>query len=130
MEIAVMIVVGLAVLLMIISIFIKDRSKANEREIEELSLNFYQELQQLKKRIKIVEQQILAAGNQLQPMKAATATEVPLKKPENKREKQTPVNQTAINQVILLHKQGVSIDQIVSLSSLSRDKVFNIIQNR
>ncbi|MEW9500424.1 hypothetical protein [Jeotgalibacillus marinus] len=121
MELAAMIVSGLAIFLFILSFFFKDRSKVNQQEIEDVSMDLYQELYQLKKRVKIVEEEIMVDTPLLTSHKIGTNV-----KPKSKK----PVNEIILNQVLSLHKQGFSIDQIVTRSSLSKEDVNNIIKTR
>ena len=119
MELAALIVGGFAIILFIISFFLKDRSKTNEQEIEDVSMNLYQELYQLKKRLKIVEEEMMV-----------DTQFVSTKSTNQKAASKKPVNEIILNQVLSLHKKGVSLDQIVTLSSLSKEDVKKIIDSR
>ena len=99
----------LAVLLFIISFFQKDRNSIIENNVEELSLNLYQETYQLKKRMKVLEEELLIEQSQ------------PLSQPRNE------INAILKNQVIALHKQGLNAEQISKQSALSMTEVQKII---
>lgn len=120
MELAALTVSGIGLFLFFLSFFFKDRSKANEQEIEEISMNIYQELYQLKKRVKIVEEEMMVDTN-------FVTTKVDSKQ---KQESNKPINEIILNQVLSLHKKGVSLDQIVNLSALSKEEVNKIIESR
>ncbi|MGD7043973.1 hypothetical protein [Jeotgalibacillus proteolyticus] len=121
MQTAALIVAGIVILLLVLSFFIKDRSKSNEQEIEDLSMNLYQEISQLKKRIKVLEEELMVDTKFIPSKKAPSAPKTVQKK---------PINEIIVNQVLSLHKQGVSTDQIITLSSLPKEEVQSIIQSR
>ena len=121
MELAAIVIGGVAVLLFIISFFLKDRAKANEKEIEDVSMNLYQEMYQLKKRIKVLEEEMMV-DSKFVPAKQKQSN-------QNNTAKK-PINEIIVNQVLTLHKQGVATDQIVTLSSLPKEDVQSIIKTR
>jgi len=121
MELAALIIGGFAILLFVFSFFLKDRSKTNEKELEELSMNLYQELYQLKKRIKVLEEEMMV-DSKFVPSKVAPLA--------SKSSRKKPVNEIIVNQVLSLHKQGISTEQIVTLSSLPIEEVQSIIKTR
>ncbi|WP_010678124.1 hypothetical protein [Bacillus timonensis] len=59
MEYAIIILLALAVLLLIISFYGKDRLKMVQEEIDQLSLSMIQETYLLKKKIKVLEEELL-----------------------------------------------------------------------
>lgn len=101
---------GLGLILFIISFFLKDRSKETEEELHELSMSLYQELYQLKKRTKLLEEELMIE---------------PVSGPKKTKPKQ--INEILVNQVLSLHKQGMKPDQISALSSLHLSDVKRII---
>ncbi|MBS4173541.1 hypothetical protein [Bacillus sp. FJAT-49736] len=103
----------LSVLLFIISFFQKDRSASIEKDVEELSMNLYQETYQLKKRMKVLEEELLIDSPSMQ----AQAISAPKSK----------INAILKNQVIALYKQGLSVEQISKQSALSISEVQKII---
>ncbi|MDG5470809.1 hypothetical protein P6709_03545 [Jeotgalibacillus sp. ET6] len=121
MHTAALIVAGIVILLLVLSFFMKDRSKSNEQELEDLSMNLYQEISQLKKRIKVLEEELMVDTKFVPSKKAPSSPKTVQKK---------PINEIIVNQVLSLHKQGVSTDQIVTLSSLPKEEVQTIIQSR
>lgn len=72
-------------------------------------MNVLQEHYKLKKRISVLEEELMLDG------------EMTLHK--------TPINEIIKNQVISLYKQGVKVDQITKQSTLSKQEVLSIIQD-
>ena len=103
----------LSILLFIISFFQKDRTSSVEKEVEELSLNLYQETYQLKKRMKVLEEELLIDGQAPQNQSFSP--------PRNE------INAILKNQVIALHKQGLNVEQISKQSALPITDVQKII---
>ena len=113
MSIPIMILLSAAILLYILSFFQKDRTSILEKELEDLTLNFHQETYQLKKRMGILEEELmgngLAFGHVTEPSPKAGVHEI-LK-----------------NQVIALYQQGLDFGQISRQSSLSLEEVKEVI---
>ncbi|MCC3356720.1 hypothetical protein [Bacillus sp. REN16] len=59
MEYAFMILLGIAILLLIISFYGKDRIKKVQEEIDQLSLSVIQETYLIKKKVKVLEEELL-----------------------------------------------------------------------
>lgn len=100
-----------AILLLILSFFFKSRFKKIEQQLEEVSLQFLQENYQIKKKLKVLEEELLMQDSY---MKGAN--------PPQK------INEIIRNQVISLYFQGKSIDQIAKQSSLSPSQVKQILR--
>jgi len=111
-------IVGIIVI--ITSFFIKDHSTQIEGDVEELSLNFYQETHQLKRRLKVIEEELLLEPKLIgKPKKAASPVTASTK----------GVHQIIISQVQTLHKQGYTIPEISKRSSLSVEQVQEVLQS-
>ncbi|BCB04823.1 helix-turn-helix domain-containing protein [Bacillus sp. KH172YL63] len=104
--------VSFSILLLLISFFQKDRYREIEKEIEELSMNVLQENYQLKKRLRVLEEELMMDGD------------APVKKRTSVR---NPIHEVVKNQVLALHQQGISIDQIAKQSALSKSEVQQLI---
>ena len=137
-------VVGLA--FMILSFFIQDSSKKTEKDLEELSISIYQETNNIKRRLKIVEEELLLEPNfkvqspkaQVKPspmatfqqvaeqVKAAQAMNQPLPQATTSAK---PVNGILVSQVIELNKQGLSIEEISKRSTLTSEQIQGILSN-
>ncbi|MGG4013545.1 helix-turn-helix domain-containing protein [Bacillus smithii] len=100
-----------SLLLFILSFFMKSRFKTMEQQLEELSLQFLQENYQVKKKLKVLEEELLMGD--------------PYSEEKNSRQK---VNEIIRNQVISLYFQGKSMDQIAKQSSLSLSQVKQILK--
>ena len=108
------IIMIVGILLITISFFVKDTSKKVESEVEELSFTLYQETSAMKRRLKVVEEELLIEANQVTIPKKPT-----IKKPV--------IHEIIKNQVLELHKQGYSLKEISSRSSLTIDEVKFVI---
>ncbi|KIL48528.1 hypothetical protein KP77_23150 [Jeotgalibacillus alimentarius] len=104
---------GAGLILFIISFFLKDRSSDTADELQELSMSLYQELSQLKKRTKLLEEELMIDSSS-----------------SNKPVKPKQINEILVNQVLSLHKQGMSPEQISNLSSLHISDVLHLIKSR
>lgn len=108
------IIMALGVLLIAISFFVKDTSKKVEAEVEDLSFTVYQETSALKRRMKVIEEELL-----IEPIHAAPKKNPTVVKPI--------VHEIIRNQVLELHKQGYSLKEISTRSSLSVEEVKSVI---
>jgi DNA invertase Pin-like site-specific DNA recombinase len=100
-----------SLLLFILSFFMKSRFKTIEQQLEEISLQSLQENYQIKKKLKVLEEELLMGD--------------PYSEEKNSRQK---VNEIIRNQVISLYFQGKSMDQIAKQSSLSLSQVKQILK--
>ena len=115
----ILIIVG--IIIIIASFFVGNQSKQLEKDVEELSLNFYQETHQLKRRLKVVEEELL-----IEPQTFAKPKKKVSPKP-NTKVGINGIHQILISQVLTLHKQGYNTDEISNRSALSSDQVKAII---
>ena len=137
-----LIVMVIGLVFIILSFFIKDSSKKTEQDLEELSISIYQETNNLKRRLKIVEEELLLEPNfkvqspKPSPMatfqqvaeqvKAAQATGTPVQQAATNMK---PVNSILVSQVIELNKQGLSIEEISKRSTLTPHQIQGILSN-
>ncbi|QTC43506.1 hypothetical protein I7V34_09835 [Bacillus sp. V3] len=103
---------GFSILLFFLSFSQKDRYAAIEKEVEELSMTVLQENYQLKKRLKVLEEELMMDGEVFRKGNPA------LKK---------PIHEVVRNQVIALHQQGIPLDQIAKQSALTKSEVAHIV---
>jgi len=113
----ILIIIG--IISIIASFFLKDTSKRLEKEVEELSIQLYQETNTLKRRVKILEEELML-GSSFQMKEKNTQTDMKQGK---------PVPQILVQQVIELNKQGYPIDEIRKLSTLSKDQILHILKH-
>lgn len=107
------IIMIIGIVLIVFSFFFKDSSKKVEAELEDLSLTVYQETSALKRRLKVVEEELL-----IEP------TKVPL---TVKKQARPIIHDIIKNQVLELHKQGYSLSEISARSSLTIDDIKYVI---
>ncbi|WP_456274036.1 hypothetical protein [Bacillus sp. AK031] len=117
MTIVIISLLSLSALLFIISFFQRDRYKTLEKDVEELSMNFLQENYTLKKRLKVLEEELLMDEG---PVFQSTASKRP----------KTKVHEIVKNQVLALYGQGMELDQIAKQSALPINDVKEIIRSR
>lgn len=134
MDLSVIIMI-VGILCIIVSFFLKDSTKRVERDVEELSINIYQETNTIKRRLKIVEEELLLEPNF--QIKAAKKTQPAANgngSPQTssihtftQQRMSKPINSILMSQVLELNKQGLSIPEISKLSTLSEEQVIEII---
>lgn len=136
---------SIGILLIIVSFFFKNSSQKIEKDVEELSISIFQETNNLKRRMKIVEEELLlepdfqvkskpAPSQQVQSPKvqqvmqavqqAAQASKVAPSPTQTK-----PIHQIIVSQVLELNKQGLSIADISIRSNLTEEQVRQVIAN-
>jgi len=112
-------IIGLAaagIVFLLLSFFLKDRSRHLEKEVEELSMQFLQETYQLKKKVKVLEEELLIGPPVTSLQETASASETI-----------AGINEILKNQVISLYYQGTKIEDIAKQSSLSLSQVRHIL---
>lgn len=107
-----------ALILFIISIFLKDPYKILREEIDQLSMQQIQEMYVIKKKLKVLEEELLVDDELFHPS-PTTRQPVPSEKIE--------VHEIIKNQVWSLAQQGLTVDQISRQSSLSQNEVETIL---
>ena len=128
-------IVGICVL--ILSFFVKDQTKKIEKDVEDLSINIYQETNAIKRRLKLVEEELLldvppVAMSALSPVKKSKAPIEQTKsatEPTKKQAAVKPVHSILVSQVLELGKQGMSVPEIQKRSALSMEQIVHILKN-
>ncbi len=129
----ILIIIGIICILL--SFFLKDSSKKVEKDLEDLSISIYQETNALKKRLKVVEEELFLEPNftvkspsttkrSLEPKSSVLSTK---SNPSSSNIKQ--INEILVSQVIELNKQGYPIEEISKMSTLSKEQVLSILHN-
>ena len=108
----------LAVLLFFLSFFLHDPYKQLREEIDQLAIQQLQEMYQIKKKLKVLEEELLVSD--LEPS-------LTLSKKQGSIFEKEDVHDIIKNQVWSLAKQGTPIKQIAEQSSLPVHKVDEII---
>lgn len=133
------------IVLIFISFFFKNSAKKVEQDVEELSISIFQETNNLKRRLKVVEEELL-----LEPdfqVKSSTAKNSAVQNPKVQQVMQAvqqaaqvkksnvmpnhskPIHDIIISQVLELNKQGLSIADISIRSNLTEEQVQQVIAN-
>jgi hypothetical protein len=125
------ILMAVGIVCIVLSFLIKDRTKKIEKDVEDLSINIYQETNALKRRLKVVEEELLLDTPIKMPKKAQQAYQQPIQpnivSPNNTAAK--PINSILVSQVLALSKQGLTIEEIQKRSALSKEQIIHIIRN-
>ncbi|MBA2869887.1 DNA-directed RNA polymerase specialized sigma24 family protein [Anoxybacillus calidus] len=106
--------VFLSLLLLILSFFAKDKIKGLEEQIDQLTMSFVQETYQLKKKLKILEEELLMSDEDIM--------EIVRKKALNDS------TQLEREQVLSLYKRGFSYEQIAKETSMTTEEVRMMLQ--
>ncbi|MCM3571885.1 hypothetical protein M3172_01685 [Mesobacillus subterraneus] len=104
----------LAALLFALSFFLKDPYKELREEIDQLTIQQIQDLYQIKKKLKVLEEELLVNDSTLEKQSSF-----------NTGKKQ--IHDIIKNQVWSLAQQGMDINQIAKQSSLTNQEVQEII---
>lgn len=108
-----------SLILLIISVFTKDPYKLIREEIDQFSMQHIQELYVVKKKLKVLEEELLVTDESFQP--ALSVRQQPY---ENEKKE---VHEIIKNQVWSLVQQGLSVEQIARQSSLTPSEVEAIL---
>lgn len=106
-----------------------------EQDFEEFTISIYQETNSIKKRLKIVEEELLLEPNftvksPISTKKSQEAyKQAALAKTNSKPVQNKQINEILVAQVIQLNKQGYPIDEISKMSTLTKDQILDILQN-
>ncbi|GLB58203.1 hypothetical protein NCCP133_03360 [Cytobacillus sp. NCCP-133] len=119
MEYIVLVLLGFSFALFIFSLFLKDPYKEIREEIDQMSIQHIQEMYQIKKKLKVLEEELLIGEDSLVPPLSFKSSSPAIEKKD--------IHEIIKNQVILLTQQGLTIDQIARQSSLAPEEV-NAIQ--
>jgi hypothetical protein len=110
----ILIIVGIIVL--IGSFFIRNDSRQYENELEKVSISLHQEVSGLKKRLRTIEDELMIS---VQP--------IPGKKEHFQKK---PIHDIIVNQILALHAQGYSINDIAIRASLSKNDVLSVLRSK
>lgn len=109
------ILISIGIVIVIISFFIGKSAGSYSDELERVSISLHQETNGLKKRLRVVEEELMIGIGQL---------------PKGKQQPQTtkPVHEIIVNQILSLHTQGFSIEAIAKRSSLTSAEVSAVLR--
>ncbi|ARK20091.1 hypothetical protein CSV69_09465 [Sporosarcina sp. P26b] len=105
----------IGVLAVIASFFVGNRRHAMNDELENVSISLHQETSNLKKRVRLLEEELMVAS-------PAPETIAPAP--------QKTVHAIIVNQITSLHKQGYTIPEIAKRASLSEQEVTEVLHSK
>ncbi|MDU1845189.1 MULTISPECIES: hypothetical protein [Niallia] len=113
-------------MLLILSFFLRDPIKDLREEIDQLSIQQVQEMYKIKKKLKVLEEELMI-GEENFAFKPSSAIK---ESKSDQAENIQPIHAIIKNQVWTLAASGVPVDQIANQSSLSITQVQQIINER
>lgn len=123
METLIILLFSLAIILLIISFFKQDKVAKLEEDLEQMTITYMQDIYQLKKKVKILEEEFVIQDGPIHTEPAKyKATLSP-----NERE---PIHKILKSQVLALYSQGLSLDQIAKQSSLTKEQTLSVIEEQ
>ncbi|AVK84396.1 hypothetical protein C3943_12870 [Lysinibacillus sp. B2A1] len=139
------ILMSVGIVLIIVSFFFKNNVKKVEQDVEELSISIFQETNNLKRRLKIVEEELLlepefqvktpssinnsVSNPKVQQVMQAVQQAAQVSKNGQAATKTKPIHQIIVSQVLELNKQGMSVADISIRSNLTEEQVRQVIAN-
>ncbi|MDN4609038.1 hypothetical protein [Sporosarcina highlanderae] len=110
-----LILLSIGIILIILSFFFGKSSRKTEDEIEIISISLHQETNQLKKRLRAIEEELMIGVGPI---------------PKGRQPKTKPVHEIIVNQILSLQAQGYSIPEIAKRSSLTDSEVLDVLRSR
>ncbi|MCT4480221.1 hypothetical protein ACIROD_04940 [Peribacillus sp. NPDC101481] len=121
METLIILLFSLAIVLLIISFFGKDKVAKLEEDLEQMTLTYMQDIYQLKKKVKILEEEFVIQDDPAPPVKVKSIV--------NSNDSE-PIHEILKSQVLSLYSQGLSLDQIAKQSSLTKEQTISVIEQQ
>ncbi|MEC0344656.1 hypothetical protein [Peribacillus frigoritolerans] len=121
METLIVLLFSLAIVLLIISFFGKDKVAKLEEDLEQMTLTYMQDIYQLKKKMKILEEEFVIQDDLVPSVKdQSTVTSNDIE----------PIHEILKSQVLSLYSQGLTLDQIARQSSLTKEQTISVIEQQ
>ncbi|MDP9740120.1 hypothetical protein [Peribacillus frigoritolerans] len=121
METLIVLLFSLAIVLLIISFFGKDKVAKLEEDLEQMTLTYMQDIYQLKKKVKILEEEFVIQDDPVPSVKdQSTVTSNDIE----------PIHKILKSQVLSLYSQGLTLDQIARQSSLTKEQTISVIEQQ
>ncbi|MEV5112871.1 hypothetical protein [Peribacillus frigoritolerans] len=121
METLIVLLFSLAIVLLIISFFGKDKVAKLEEDLEQMTLTYMQDIYQLKKKVKILEEEFVIQDDPVPSVKdQSTVTPNDIE----------PIHEILKSQVLSLYSQGLTLDQIARQSSLTKEQTISVIEQQ
>ncbi|MDV7765193.1 hypothetical protein ABES08_04705 [Peribacillus simplex] len=121
MEILIILLFSLAIIILIISFISKDKVAKLEEDLEQMTITYMQDIYQLKKKVKILEEEFIIQDDPIPPLKT--------KSPVTSNDIE-PIHEILKSQVLSLYSQGLSLDQIAKQSSLTKEQTISVIKQQ
>lgn len=121
MEYAIIGLLSFAIILIVLSFSKKDKVRVLENQLEQLSIHLLQETYQLKKRMKILEEELLIQDEEINKM--ATT------KFDNTDNSSTSEIRHARDKIFSLYKRGYTYEEIAKESNLTVEEVRIILEH-
>lgn len=122
METILMSLLILGILLLVLSFFTRDKIKDVEQQIEQLSLSLMQETYQLKKKMRVLEEELLV-DDPLPTSNFTFSDETTIKAPSAQEESKSDWSGVITERIKNLFDSGFTIEEIARRTSLSIDEV-------
>ncbi|MFC0558094.1 hypothetical protein [Halalkalibacter alkalisediminis] len=113
LEIVLICLFTLATLLFILSFFRKDKTDELEKQVDQMSITYMQEIYQLKSKIRLLEDELLISADQ------STAI----------RQNHTNSHHKLLTEIIDLYEKGYDIQSISIKTKLSKDEVNGLLDS-
>lgn len=110
MEYTIIALISLSIILFIISFAKKDRNKEVETQIENFSITLMQEIYQLKKKIKVLEEELVIGQDERYFTKSEDRSETSVR-----------------DKILSLYENGYSLKEIRDITGLDIDKINEIL---
>ncbi len=110
-EIAIIILFSIAILLFVLSFFRRDRTTEIEKQLENISITYMQEMYQLKKKIRLLEEELLV-NHQRSPFL---------------KQSKSAAKQQLLKEVVNYYEQGDSVEEIAKATGLTIDEVQSLL---
>ncbi|MEK4012578.1 hypothetical protein [Peribacillus sp. FSL M8-0224] len=121
METLIVLLFSLAIVLLIISFFGKDKVAKLEEDLEQMTLTYMQDIYQLKKKVKVLEEEFViqdATVPSVKDQSSVTSNDI------------EPIHKILKSQVLSLYSQGLTLDQIARQSSLTKEQTISVIEQQ
>jgi peptidoglycan hydrolase CwlO-like protein len=121
METLIVLLFSLAIVLLVISFFGKDKVAKLEEDLEQMTLTYIQDIYQLKKKVKILEEEFVIQDDPVPSVKdqiTVTSNDI------------EPIHEILKSQVLSLYSQGLTLDQIARQSSLTKEQTLSVIEQQ
>ncbi|MCZ0873364.1 hypothetical protein [Peribacillus sp. AS_2] len=101
--------------------FGKDKVAKLEEDLEQMTLTYLQDIYQLKKKVKILEEEFVIQDEPVPSVKdQSTVTSNDIE----------PIHKILKSQVLSLYSQGLTLDQIARQSSLTKEQTISVIEQQ